>query len=460
MRSYRELFLESEYDSQDNDAPSYDDILYLRNTRDPDVEMKEEDEVSEEEYNSYSQEDKDYIHEVRKLAETMDKAGIERIKAKDIPDLTQAKAATITEDDKDLYLVHFYEKKFKWGAKPDREKNFMASRNQERIDEWMPGTFQIFNCDVEVLPTLGQAKEFVGNRMAELKQKTGLTPEDFKQYKGEDLPQDIRKVDPNAIALKYEALEGERGVADSYDARGEQSFYMHDGEVKTPAEWAKKLGMQTQLFRKYLRNGQLSDYKRVNQDGSEYEIDHEWKTITKDERYAYWILKIKKSFIKTPAYGQLVEKIEDADIGITNDAAMRLMQAMADLDVSWTERGDRTREKQEKKRAEREKYRQTRGAVQDVKDEIKDLKNKQDDPYRNDQDDMFDFDDLSDDDIEDAADSEGKRKSRDDMDDDEYADSVYGDDYQDRQHRSSEYYDNSDDDDGYGNRGYVPSWER
>lgn len=235
---------------------------------------------------------------------------------------------------------------------------------------------------------------------------------------------------------------------------------MHDGEVKTPAEWAKQLGMQTQLFRKYLRNGQLSDYKRVNQDGSEYEVDHEWKTITKDERYAYWILKIKKSFIKTPAYGQLVEKIEDADIGITNDAAMQLMQAMADLDVSWTERGDRTREKQEKKRAEREKYRQTRDAVKDVEDEIKDLKDKQEDPYKNDQDEMFDFDDLSDDDIEDAADSEGKRKSRDDMDDDEYADSVYGDDYQDRQHRSSEYYDNSDDDDGYGNRGYVPSWER
>lgn len=221
----------------------------------------------------------------------------------------------------------------------------MDSKTEEMLNNWMPGTYVLRNCDVEVLPTLEDAKQFIFKRIKEIGKKTGVTPKDFKVYSGEDLPAEIKRVDPKAVALKYVALEGERGIPDDYNAKGEQSYYEHDGEIKTPGEWAKSLNMQAQLFRKYLKTGQLTGYKRVNQDGSEYEADSEWKTITKDDRYAYWILKVTKKFLRGKEYDTLLQKIEDVDIGISNEAAARLVQAIADLDVSWTERGDRTREK-------------------------------------------------------------------------------------------------------------------
>jgi hypothetical protein len=206
--------------------------------------------------------------------------------------------------------------------------------------------------------------------------------------------------------------------------------------------------MQPQLFRKYLRNGQLTGYKRVNQDGSEYEPDTEWKTITRDDRYAYWIVKTNRKFLRGREYGQLLQKIEDTDIGISNEAAANLVQAIADLDISWTERGDRTREKQEKKREERERYRDLSKTTKDLEKDIEDEKRKQSDPYKFDDDDAFDLENP-DDDLDDQEDREA----------DEYGREEYGDDYEDRQSRASDYYDRSDDMDG-SDADYVYSWDR
>lgn len=454
MRSYYELFVESR-----EDEPSYEDIIVLQKLRDPSVEVNPEDEISEEEYNSYSQEEKELKHEARKMAETLAKTKGDDMPLREIPKVAQVKAASFTDDDEEVYLVHYYETSFKWGQKPDVESHFMDSKAMEMLNSWMPGTYALNNCDVEVLPSLEDAKQYVFKRMKAFNEKTGIDASQFKVYGGQDLPEDIRKVDPKAVALKYEVLEGERGIPDDYSSKGEQSFYEHDGEVKTPVEWAKSLKMQPQLFRKYLKTGQLTGYRRVNQDGSEYEAETEWKTITKDDRYAYWIVKVTRKFLRGPEYGQLLQKIEDTDIGISNEAAARLVQAIADLDVSWTERGDRTREKQEKKRAEREQYRNLNKTIQDMKDDVDDVRDQQRDPYKDDEDDAFDLEDLSDDDIEDAYDSEGKKKRRDDMDDDEFSDDLYGDDYEERQSRASDYYDRSDDRDDFDSE-YTPSWER
>lgn len=463
MLSYRELFQESMYKPYDqDDEPSYEDIVILRKLRDPDVKIDEDDEISEEEYNTYSEEEKQLKHKARKLMEQLVKTKEDDIDVAKLPDLATAKVASITEEDEEVYLVHYYEKVFKWGEKPDSKKHFMDSRSEELFNQWMPGTFTIHNCDVEVLPDLEQAKMYIFKRMKDLEKKTSVTPADFKVYGGNDIPESIKKFDSKAIALKYEVFEGTKGVADDFDMRGEQAYYKHGDQVKTPNEWAKELNIQPQRFRKYIKTGQLSDYKRVNKDGSDYEVDMEWKTITKDERYSYWILRVKKSMISTVEYGQLLEAIETADIGISNEAVALIVQAIEDSGMSWSERGDRTREQQELKRKEREKFRSLNKSIKDTNDEIKDLHQKKEEPTKDDddEDDLFDFQDLSDDDIEAAADSEHKRKSRDDMDDDEFSQAEYGDDYEDRQRKASDYYDQSDDRDNDDNDEYIPSWER
>ena len=443
MRSYRELFLESR-----EDEPSYEDIIVLQKLRDPSVKVDKEDEISEDEYNSYSQEEKELKHQARKFAEVLEKTKGDETPLREIPKIAQVKAASFTDDDEEVYLVHYYETSFKWGQKPDVESHFMDSRTEEMLNDWMPGTYVLHNCDVEVLPSMEDAKQYIFKRINEAGKKTGVTSKDFKVYSGADIPEEIKKVDPKAIALKYVVLEGERGVPDDYNSKGEQSFYEHDGEIKTPVEWAKTLKMQPQLFRKYLRNGQLTGYKRVNQDGSEYEAEMEWKTITKDDRYAYWIVKTNRKFLRGNEYGQLLQKIEDTDIGISNEAAANLVQAIADLDLSWTERGDRTREKQEKKREERERYRDLSRTTKDLEKDIEDEKRKQSDPYKFDDDDAFDLENP-DDDLDDQEDREA----------DEYGREEYGDDYEDRQSRASDYYDSSDDMDG-SDADYVPSWDR
>ena len=85
----------------------------------------------------------------------------------------------------------------------------------------------------------------------------------------------------------------------------------------------------------------------------------------------------------------------------------------------------------------------------DINKRLDDIENKKQDPYKFDDDDAFDLENPTDDDIDDQEDREA----------DEYSQGEYGDDYEDRQSRASDYYDRSDDMDG-SDSDYVPSWDR
>jgi hypothetical protein len=64
----------------------------------------------------------------------------------------------------------------------------MDSRTEEMLNDWMPGTYVLHNCDVEVLPSMEDAKQYIFKRMKAFEKTTGVPPKSYVVYSGADIP--------------------------------------------------------------------------------------------------------------------------------------------------------------------------------------------------------------------------------------------------------------------------------
>lgn len=292
--------------------------------------------------------------------------------------------------------------------------------------------------DLEIMIDMRDARTWLSQRVKDVCKKFNLTEDDFKVIYGEDVPQTLRKLDPEAFGFQAIKIEGTKTKGET---RGTQTYLKKDNVVKKPKEWAEELGLTYQQFRKKLANGALSGFEVVENPNKNNEKDgnlppeFDYESITKKQSFVYWV------------YRSEIPAVDAA--GLTDADAL--------LDALFPyEKGELAKRKKAAADKRMQEERDRVALKQIAKDiETKDRKDSVEKAKSIDKDDTFDLDDLNptDDDLSNtedvqlATDDEILAASKADKNSD-YADDEedeYGDDWSRKQRQASDYYDNSDD---------------
>lgn len=441
------------------DEPSYNDIMIIAKKV-----GKAEDMMTAEDYENLSDQEKEDIFKTRQLVSQInvkEEPLVDILNTNHLGIKADAQASILKDQEKEHVYVHYIEQSFNHKNVEKWRETLANSSSPDKLFRLKPGEYSIDNNDVEVCEDMESAKKVVSERMKEIEKQFNVKPVDFREVSKEEIPFQILEIDPNAIGFKYQSFEAEYDQKE-VNKKGVQQYYKHGDEIKTPNEWAKELDIQPQLFRKYVSNGQLTDYERVNKDGSKPDDDKTPISISKDMVFTYWIYKATHQVARV-------------------NSMVEIAKALENLDVSWTERGDMTRKAKERKDSQKIKYASTKDVQKALKD-LNDL-NKHQDQFSfgdidttddTDDNDGFTFNvdpngdaiDLSanteeplptDDEIKAAYDNEGKSGKHSDDEDVEDDEDAIERDKKEQKRGSFDYGEQSDDDISTGSDDSDPS---